>query len=390
MPIPSSWSGKRVTLSIGGALRITELFVNDIAIGTHDGMSAPFAFDVTRAIHAGSKNTIAIKITNLGRQPGESPDEQTGEYPTGMLNYIGNWGGIYGPDSLEATGSVSIEQVWVRPDLTESAARLRMTLRNDTRQPFRGQIRAAAGAQAKSVRVEIPAGQSSDLEIALPIPNARRWSPDDPFLYTAAISVVCGDAECDRVEQRFGMRELATRGSVLLLNGKPVYLRGYGDDDVEVISGVPPASKEVYVERLRLARSFGFNAVRFHSFTPVTEFFEAADEAGLLVMSELPVAYTQYFLPNKDFLRNELKSIILAHRNHPSWLSLAFGNEFNLNWVKDEPKKREFLDTVKEFYSLAKSLMPDRIIMSNDGYLMEPTDMVSTTAKAERSSDRPA
>ena len=50
-----------------------------------------------------------------------------------------------------------------------------------------------------------------------------------------------------------------------------------------------------------------------------------ADEAGLLVMAELPVAYTQYFLPHKDFLRHELTRVLRAHRNHPSFLSLALG-----------------------------------------------------------------
>jgi beta-galactosidase len=69
--------------------------------------------------------------------------------------------------------------------------------------------------------------------------------------------------------------------------------------------------------------------------------------------------------------------VALAHRNHPSWLSLAMGNEFNLRWLKDERSKLAFLQAVAELYRQAKSLMPDRIIMSNDGYRMEPTDMLS-------------
>ena len=223
----------------------------------------------------------------------------------------------------------------------------------------------------------VPAGQSVETELGVPMPGARLWSPEHPDLYTAAVSILRKNTECDRVEQRFGMREIKTQGNVLLLNGKPLYLRGYGDDDVEVLTGVPPASKEIYLTRLRLARSFGFNAVRFHSFTPVPEYFEAADEVGMLVMSELPVAYTQYLLPFKDFVRNELTSVVLAYRNHPSWLSLALGNEFNLDWIKDDNSKREFQETVGEFYRLAKSLMPDRMVLSNDGLRMEPTDMLS-------------
>lgn len=376
-PIPAPWNGKRVTMRIGGALRITELFVNGVHVGSHDGLSAPFEFDVTRVIHPGSSNMFAIKVTNPGMRPGDSPDKQAGNQPTGGINYIGNWGGIYGPVVLEATGPVSVDQMRVRSDVAKHIASFQVTVHNAADQPFRGSVRAVVGPHTKAVAVVLEPGQSFETEIALPIANARLWSPEDPYLYTAAISILCGKAECDHFEQRFGMREITTRGSVLLLNGKPLYLRGYGDDNVEVISGVPPASKEVYLKRLRLVRSFGFNSVRFHSMTPVSQYFDAADEAGLLVLSELPVVYTQYLLPNKEFLREELKSIVLAHRNHPSWLSLAMGNEFNLNWIKDESRKREFLDTVREFYDLAKSLMPDRIVMSNDGYAMEPTDLVS-------------
>ena len=377
VPVPQSWKDKRITLRIGGALRIAELFVNAAPAGRHDGMSAPFEFDVSDAIRPGAVNEISLKISNPGVTPGESPDKQMASQPTGMLNYIGNWGGIYGPVELEASNRVWIEQVWVRSEVAKSSAQFGIKVHNGEGRAFRGQVRVAIGTWQGSAEVEAPAGQAVETKLAVPMPGARLWSPDQPALYTASISLMRDGSERDRVEQRFGLREITTSGNVLLLNGKPLYLRGYGDDDVEVLTGVPPASKEVYLKRLRLARSYGFNAVRFHSMTPVREFFEAADETGLLVMPELPVAYTQYLLPFKDFTRNELTSVVLAHRNHPSWLSLALGNEFNLDWVKAESDKREFRATVAELYRLAKSLMPDRLVMSNDGNRLEPTDMLS-------------
>src|SRR3954454_1990870 len=122
-----------------------------------------------------------------------------------------------------------------------------------------------------------------------------------------------GSVELDRTERRFGMREITTSGRVLLLNGKPLYLRGYGDDNVEVLTGVPPASKQAMLDRVKLARSFGFNAVRFHSMVPSEPFFEAADEAGLLVMAELPAAYTMHFLPHREYLKSELESTLRAY-----------------------------------------------------------------------------
>ena len=111
--------------------------------------------------------------------------------------------------------------------------------------------------------------------------------------------------------------------------------------------------------------------------TPAEEFFHAADEVGLFVMAELPAAYTQYVLPHRDFLRKELEDVVMAYRNRPSLLSLAFGNEFNLSWLETDAERKTFLETVADYYRLAKSLHPDGLVLSNDGYVMQPTDFVS-------------
>jgi hypothetical protein len=376
--VPAAWRGKSITLRIGGAHRETTLFVNGQRIGEHHGFSAPFAFDVSQAIRPGGENVIVLRIANPGAVPLEGPREQKPVRPTGMLNYIGNWGGIYGNVDLRATERTSIDRVYVRPDVERRRATFVVTVQNRESKDYTGDVRVtvAPGVDGRAP-VRVAAGGGADVEVAVTIPDARLWSPDQPHLYTAAITLGQGGRERDRVEERFGMRQVTTRGNVLLLNGKPLYLRGYGDDNIEVLTGFPPASREVYLQRLKQARSFGFNAVRFHSMTPSEEYFRAADEVGLLVMAELPAAYTQYVLPHRVFLRKELEDVVLAYRNRPSLLSLAFGNEFNLSWLETEEERKQFLEVVADFYRLAKSLHPDGLVLSNDGYVMQPTDMVS-------------
>ena len=70
-----------------------------------------------------------------------------------------------------------------------------------------------------------------EAEVEIAMPGARLWSPEHPDLYTATVILMRGGRAADQVDQRFGMRQLTTRGNVLLLNGKPLYLRGYGDDN---------------------------------------------------------------------------------------------------------------------------------------------------------------
>jgi len=373
--IPASWQGKAVRIRVEGCLRMLTLYVNGHRIGEHDGISAPMTLDVTEAIRPGAENTIAFRVVNPGATIDGDPRVQAGNQPTGMMNYIGNWGGIYGNVSLEASEPLWISEVAISPDAQKREAAFRIGLAGPL--PARGQVEVEAGGFKSTVPL-----RGTSVKVVLSIPGARLWSPDDPYLYNATIRLIEDSRERDRIEERFGMRELATHGRTLLLNGKPLYLRGYGDDNAEVLTGVPPASKHVYLDRLRLARGLGFNAVRFHSMTPAPAFFEAADEVGLFVMAELPVAYTQYFLPHTEFLKRELEGVLRAHRNHPSFLSLALGNEFNLNWLKTEAERKEFQARVDELYHFAKSIDPDRIMLSNDGLLLRPTDMASLSTGA--------
>jgi beta-galactosidase len=382
--VPAAWKDKRVVLKLGGVLRRVVLFVNGKKAGEHDGMSAPFELDVTNAVRPGADNVIALKVTTPDMTIAESPDKQTSNQPAGMLNYIGNWGGLYGPAELEARDRTWIEQVYLTSDVGRKLVRFRIdagTTETGDSSPVQVTVAVPAGAQGRNQEakadLQLRPGSPGTVQLEVALPDAQLWSPETPVLYNATITLKRAARECDSIVQRFGMREITARGNVLLLNGKPIYLRAYGDDDIEVLTGVPPASIDVYRKRVQLARSFGFNAVRYHSMTPTREFFEAADEAGLLVMAELPVAYTQYFLPHKEFLRNELKEVLLAHRNHPSLLSLALGNEFNLNWLKSDAEKKEFQEVVAEFYKFAKTIDPARLILSNDGLVLYPTDMVS-------------
>lgn len=370
--VPESWRGKDVFLRIGGAHRRTTVFVNGTEAGGHEGFSAPFQFDVTRAIRLGAQNQIVLRIENPPVNIEVSPDKQEAVLPTGMLNYIANWGGIYGDVTLEAVPRTRIDSVLIMPDVERRQA------------TFRIAVHGASDVAPLSVRIRVPSGEPVTARVSgeeaaatVPLPTAPLWTPENPALVTAAIELVQDGRAIDGQQQRFGFRQFTTRANVLLLNGKPIYLRGYGDDNVEVLTGFPPSDRSVFVDRLKLAKSFGFNAVRFHSMVPPAEYFEAADEVGMLVMAELPAAYTQYFFAHRDFLKRELRDVLLAYRNHPSLLSLAFGNEFNLGWLKTDADRKSFLASIEDFYTAAKQLAPATLIMSNDGFDVRPTDMVS-------------
>jgi len=383
--VPSEWRGKKIDLIVGGAFTYTTAYVNGLPAGSHDGFSTAFRFDVTDLIKPGGVNLVVFRVVNV-KNPLQPVRRTLSARDTtdlrGALNLAAPWGGIYRGVELEAHEPASVERVAITTEIQNPSAEVEVSFKNDgdadlTNAAVEVSI-APRGAQEcarQTVSVNVPAGTAGSAKVRVAVPGARLWSTEAPNLYEARISLKKGAQIFDQVSQTFGFREIKTNGTHILLNGKPVYLRGYGDDSSEVLTGAPPHSKDIYLERMRIAKGLGFNAVRFHSTTPVEECFEAADEVGMLVGAELPVVYQEFLLPHKDLLRSELVRIIDTHRNHPSWFFFTLGNEFGLQRIPDAKGKEVFLNAVSELVSLAKQRYPQMLVSSNSGYLVPPMDV---------------
>lgn len=382
--VPSAWHGKKIELVVGGAFTYTTAYVNGLLAGVHEGFSTPFRFDITPLVKPGSTNAIVLRVVNV-KDPLKPQRRVLNVRDTsdlaGALNFAAPWGGIYRSVSLEAHEPVWVERIAITTAIAPAAAKLTVRLRNDSDTELQGEVdvrivpRGGSEGARGATEVRLPAGSAGEVGVTVPVADARLWSPESPNLYEARVALRKSGRTLDSTSQVFGFREIRTEGQKLLLNGRPLYLRGYGDDSSEMLTGAPPSDKAVYLERLRTAKALGFNAVRFHSTTPAAECFEAADEVGILVAAELPVAYQEYLLPHKDLLRNEVVRIIDTHRNHPSFFFFTMGNEFGLHRIPDERAKEVFLVAVRELVLLAKSRYPELLVSSNSGYLVPPMDV---------------
>ena len=386
--VPPEWEGKTIELVIGGAFVYTTAYVNGAQIGQDAALTVPYRFDVTSSIKPGEQNVICLRIAN-GKKIETHVNLAEADFsePTGCGNFA-RLGGLYRTVGLEAHAPASMEAVAITTNVPSRTASFRVRVGNksgsalesgrvEVQVSLPGEPQGESQTWQQSQALALLAGASQEVELQLEIPQGKLWSPDEPNLYHARLLLYDGDKPIDEVEENFGIREIRVEGTKLLLNGQPLYFLGYGDDSDYVLDGIPLASKEVHLERLRIAKSFGFNGVRYHSWTPAEEFFQAADELGLLIMAELPVVYQNYLLPNKEFLKSELTRIIATHRNHPSWMSLALGNEFNQYRIHDMESRTTFLQAIRELVELGKRLDPTRPLLSNEGYMVEPTDLAS-------------
>src|SRR5690606_10823451 len=106
--------------------------------------------------------------------------------------------------------------------------------------------------------------ESDRLQLEIPLRDAPRWSPETPVLHRAELTLLRDGRPIDRVDTRFGVRTIEIRGHEFIVNGVKYFINGYGDDAVFVDTIAPPSDKQFYLDRLKVAKSYGFNFVRHH------------------------------------------------------------------------------------------------------------------------------
>ena len=161
----------------------------------------------------------------------------------------------------------------------------------------------------------------------------------------------------------FGLREVATRGTQIAVNGRPTFVRGTLECAIFPKTGHPPTDVAAWRRVVRIAKAHGLNAIRFHSWCPPEAAFEAADELGFYYQVEVaswPNGSTRVGagLPVDEWLYREAGRILRAYGSHPSFLLMAAGNE-------PGGRDREYLARFVEHW---KALDPRRLYTSASGW----------------------
>lgn len=371
--IPTSWTGQRCWLQLDRVGWHSTLWVDDAEVGSCDSISAPHRFDITDFVEPGAAVRLTIRVTNL------LPD---------LLNYEGHihsrhtattWGGIIGQARIIATPPTWIEHVAIQPDAHRRRARVDIHLRGapadatvsvEVRDPDTDRIAVQTDIQARV----IDDGVVTACELQLG-EDARLWSDRDPYLYQMQVRLTTEAGE-DSVHDRFGLRTFEADGRRLLLNGNRVFLRGYVDCCIFPLTGYPPEDKAVYERQFRIAKQFGFNHVRLHSWVPSRVFFEAADEAGMLVQCELP-NWSNANAPATvaqigDYLRAELDRVVLHLQRHPSLVMHSMGNE--LLQAAPGGSRNRYSPFLNELIERGRRIDPSRLYIDQSGFGIIPEE----------------
>jgi hypothetical protein len=357
--IPADWRGRIPWLILSGVHRNAEVWVNGRPAGRKRSYLTPFRIDLSRyPVEAKGGDTITIVVRVDARRM-RDVDPLMGCLDTLDFLYL-TWGGIHQPVTLEAVAATWLDDIFILPRLADSSAEIRLSIAG----PEIGRLKVAAvildGRNTEVASMESPlARDSREIALMARIPSFKPWAPQSPHLYTARVRLLRDGLVLDERSVRFGMREFQTAGRQFLLNHQPIFLRGYGDDCIFPITICPPADKALLRTRLTLAHDYGFNFVRHHSWTPPEDYLDAADELGVMLQPEFPLAY-RWDLPKTTESRSaaleEWEAMIRLNRNHPSIVSWCMGNEHY-----------DSFDLAPEMYRRAKRLDPTRPVIDTDG-----------------------
>jgi len=352
--IPGGKPGQNVWLVIGGVHRTAKVWLNEQFLGEHIGYPVAFRFDITEKLKAGPQSVVIAVDSRQDR----NRDPLAGTFD--VIDYMDlAWGGIYEHISVETTGEAWIDDAFVQPDPEAHKAELDLSFAGAVAGasisyrvcPASGMLTLAEGEMTAS---------GKQARLTLDLPNAPWWTPATPSLLTLELTLRRNGQILDTRSIRFGLRKLDARNRRLSLNGAPFFLRGYGEDFVFPRELLPPARVDFWKSYLQKRKDLGFNAARHHSAMPVESYLQAADEMGMLVQPELPIAYLHFLLRAKpegmETYKQVWRDYIRQMRNHPSVMSWCVDNEI---W--------RGIPLAEELYKIAKDLDNTRLVIDCDG-----------------------
>ncbi len=344
----------RVFLRFGAANHDARVWLNGKKLGEHSGGYTPFNYEVTGILNDG-ENSVVVEVNNTRREE---------DVPTVSTDWW-NYGGLTRDVNL-----VEVPQVFVQDYFIQLA--------KSTPGEIAGWVKLNGADHPGSVSIEIP-----EISVKQTVPTdasgygefhfparLQLWSPENPKLYRVVVS-----SEADRVEDEIGFRTVETRGTQILLNGKPIFLRGIAIHEEAPFRGGRAFSEADDRTLLGWAKDLGCNFVRLAHYPHNANMTRLADRMGLLVWSEIPV-YWSIDWKNPATLQNaeqQLSEMIARDHNRASIVLWSLSNET----PPDEPGRTEFLKTLAED---ARKLDNTRLLTSALNHTEKPSPDVRKLA----------
>ena len=335
--IPSDWNGKDYILHLERVLWDTQVWIDGIKVNGHEeSLTTPHEYNLTPYLKSGKKHILTVRVDNRKRY-----DISAGELAHAYTDATQvKWNGILGDMFIKAVDQIRIDNFQLYPDARTHSVKAVVTVQNTTDRTstvtvhidITGKKDKKQYASAKKTLNAQPGLSTMELSFNLG-KDAPLWNEFSPYLYKASAEISSEDMSSEEIKT-FGLRHLESQGNRLLLNGKPMFLRGTLECCIFPMTGTPPTDEKSWKKLFSAAREYGMNHLRFHSWCPPEAAFNAADEMGFYLQVELPVWSVTLGkdAPTIEFLRSEAKRISKEYGDHPSFCFWSLGNELQYDF----------------------------------------------------------
>ncbi len=332
--IEDSWKNKEITLTLERT-KPAKVWVDSNFAGENSTILSAQKYNLTQFLTPG-EHTITVLVDN---GPNSVPNGIKGSHAWTEHTQT-NWNGIIGEISLEATSKNYIESIEITPEINnkEAVVAIGIYFAGETSEEVKIKLNASAWnstikhkASGKTVKTRLVPGINR-VVVKYPLgKKAQLWSEFSPTLYKLSAELETSSGK-DNQQVDFGMRKFSTEGTQFQINGLTTFLRGEHNACVFPLTGYPPMDVESWRKVFQIAKTYGINHYRFHSWTPPNAAFSAADIEGIYMQPELP--YWGGLRENdttglNEFLISEGENILEKYSNHASFVMFALGNELS-------------------------------------------------------------
>ncbi len=326
--IPENWKGCHVSLVLERT-KPAKVWIDTNYIGSSLLLQSPQRYEISSHLTPGN-HTITIRVDNsleqtpYGNVHIYSDDTQT------------NWNGIIGKLFLEASDRTHISDIKIYPDIKNKKIKVLIYVKNI---PEKGNIDVELKvfktinynvSKLKNRKYSIACDTLVELEYELK-DETNFWDEYIQPVYRLNATISRKGQFNDNLSTTFGLREFKVKETQFAINNRITFLRGKHDACVFPLTGYPPMDTEEWTRVLKIAKSYGINHYRFHSWCPPEAAFVAADKLGIYFQVELP--YWKELKPGKitNQLLAEGIAMLKSYANHPSFVMMSLGNELSGN-----------------------------------------------------------
>ena len=362
--VPQAWDTGIVHLHFEAVNYKTEVWINGQAVGTHEGGFTPFSFRIDDVLKPDEENHLILRVVGPILLSDQRIDEM------GRME-VPQWrgaitGGIWQDTWIERSGTATIKDVFIQPNIDKSLADLNTELYNHDSKQQKGiieiNIRDDEGKSVGKLEKSIVLEPGKNIfDVTVDIPNQKLWSPISPHLYSLDITLKTKSKISDHWSHRFGMRKFTIENNTFYLNNAPFFLKATFFEGLYPVGLAYPDNKEMAIREIQLAKDAGFNMIRPWRKPPPKMWLDLCDEMGMMTVGSLAIEcmnrpIQSAYLPMR--VENELTQSILRDRNRTCVVMWELFNELI---------QPVMIKMLRPMSNKARELDPTRLILDESG-----------------------